>query len=261
MNRYVRRCTLGAFAGLVGSIVLAVALGNGLVGVVLGTVIGLGYGWAVEQRSGGYIDTGLAAAALGVPLWAAVSVVLLPLAAGEEPLWTTEGMRLAFPAFVGWVLYSVSLGLAARALGDIASRFLGPEPQRAASVPAARTRVVILGGGFAGVTTALHLERAFGADPSISLTLVSETNALLFTPMLAEVAGGSLEAAHISSPLRTSLRRTAVIRGRVTGIDFEERRVCLALADTGTSGAPLAYDHLVLARRRLQFRRHERRPG
>ena len=114
MNRYVRRCTLGAFAGLVGSIVLAVALGNGLVGVVLGTVIGLGYGWAVEPRSGGYIDTGLAAAALGVPLWAAVSVVLLPLAAGEEPLWTTEGMRLAFPAFVGWVLYSVSLGLAAR---------------------------------------------------------------------------------------------------------------------------------------------------
>ena len=79
------------------------------------------------------------------------------------------------------------------------------------------------------------------------MTLVSETNALLFTPMLAEVAGGSLEAAHISSPLRTSLRRTAVIRGRVTGIDFEERRVCLALADTGTSGAPLAYDHLVLA--------------
>ena len=88
-----------------------------------------------------------------------------------------------------------------------------------------RTRIVILGGGFAGVTTAIHLERAFGADPSISLTLVSETNALLFTPMLAEVAGGSLEAAHISSPLRTSLRRTAVIRGRVTEIDFEERRV------------------------------------
>ena len=42
MNRYVRRCTLGAFAGLVCSVVLAVALGNGLVGVVLGTAIGLG---------------------------------------------------------------------------------------------------------------------------------------------------------------------------------------------------------------------------
>ena len=255
MNTYVRRCALGMFAGLVSSVVLAVALGNGLVGVVLGTAIGLGYGLAIEPRSGGYIDSGFAAAALGVPLWAAVSVVLLPLAAGEEPYWTTEGMRLAFPAFVGWVLYSVCLGLAARALGDLASRFLGPEPQRAASVPAARTRIVILGGGFAGVKTAIHLERAFGADPSISLTLVSETNALLFTPMLAEAAGGSLDAAHISSPLRTSLLRTAVIRGRVTEIDLERRRVRLALgarapmasADTAKTGEDLAYDHLVLA--------------
>ena len=66
--------------------------------------------------------------------------------------------------------------------------------------------------------------------------------------MLAEVAGGSLEAAHISSPLRTSLRRTAVIRGRVTGIDLEEACACVwRSADTGTSGEALAYDHLVLA--------------
>jgi NADH dehydrogenase len=105
------------------------------------------------------------------------------------------------------------------------------------------------------VTTALHLERAFGADPSVSLTLVSDTNALLFTPLLAEVAGGSLEAAHISCPLRTSLRRTGVIRGRVTEIDLGRRRVRVACgarvpmraADTRKSGEELAYDHLVLA--------------
>ena len=115
--------------GCVCSVVLVVALGNALVGVVLGTVVGLGYGLAVGPRSGSYIDNGMAAAALGVPLWAALSVILLPLAAGEEPSWTTEGMRLAFPAFVGWVLYSGSLGLAARALADFAPTLLGPEPQ------------------------------------------------------------------------------------------------------------------------------------
>jgi NADH dehydrogenase len=217
--------------------------------------VGIAYGLAVESPSGGYIDSGMTAAALGVPLWAAVSVILLPLTAGEEPYWTTEGMRFAFPAFVGWVLYGVCLGLVGRALSDFAPKLLGLEPQRAAFVPAVRTRIVILGGGFAGVTTALHLELAFGADPSIALTLVSETNALLFTPMLAEVAGGSLEAAHISCPLRTSLRRTAVIRGRVTEIDLERRRVHLAPgvrgplppADTRESGNELSYDHLVLA--------------
>jgi len=201
----------------------------------------------LEPRSGGYIEGGMAAAALAVPLWATVSVILLPLAAGKEPYWTTQGMRLTFPAFVGWELYGVSLGLLSRALRDLAVAFLGPEPQLAASAPASKTRIVILGGGFAGVTTAIHLERLFGADPSISLTLVSERNALLFTPMLAEAAGGSLEAAHISSPLRTSLRRTAVIRGRVTEIDVAKRLVRLPSAGTGTSAGGLAYDHLVLA--------------
>jgi NADH dehydrogenase len=255
MNRYVLRGILGSFAGLISSVVLAGALGDGLLGVALGTVVGLAYGLAVAQRAGGYLDSGMASAAIGVPLWATVSVILLPLTANEEPYWTAEGMRLAFPAFVGWVLYGLCLGLVARAMSDCAATFLGPEPQQAASPPAVKTRIVILGGGFAGVTTALHLEHAFGADPCVALTLVSDTNALLFTPLLAEVAGGSLEAAHISCPLRTSLRRTAVIRGRATEVDLGRRRVRLACGspapmpavDTRNSGEELAFDHLVLA--------------
>jgi len=254
MNTYIRRAMLGTFAGLVSSAVLVLALGNSVLGVVLGTTVGLAYGLGVGPRSGGYFDGGMTAAALGVALWAMVSVILVPLASGEEPYWTTEGMRLTFPALVGWVLYGATLGFVARAMCDFGPTFLRPVPELPTPIPA-RTRIVILGGGFGGVTTALHLEQVFGADPSVALTLVSETNALLFTPMLAEVAGGSLEAAHISCPLRTSLRRTTVIRGQVTGIDLEQRRIRLSPgarvplppSDTGKFAEELAYDHLVLA--------------
>ena len=66
-------------------------------------------------------------------------------------------------------------------------------------------RIVILGGGFAGTRTAELLEKESG-NSAFSITLVSDTNSLLFTPMLAEVAGGSLEPSHISTPLRSSLQ-------------------------------------------------------
>src|SRR5258708_18021009 len=96
------------------------------------------------------------------------------------------------------------------------------------------------------MTTAEWLEREFGADRSVIFTLVSEGNALLFTPMLAEVAGSSLEPSHISTPLRTSLHRTDVVRARVTGVDTERRRVVVATPHGGDA-KEIAYDHLVFA--------------
>ena len=143
------------------------------------------------------------------------------------------------------MLYGAALGLLTQALSDLAAARLGPEPMPMPPEPAV-TRVVILGGGFAGMTTAASLERLFGADRSISVTLVSESSALLFTPMLAEVAGSSLEPTHISSPLRTSLHRTAFVRGRIEQIDLDQRVVHLA-ADTRSPARRIPFDQLVLA--------------
>ena len=87
----------------------------------------------------------------------------------------------------------------------------------------------------------------FGAEEAISLA--SENNALLFPPMLAEVAGSSLEPSHISTPLRTSLHRTEFIRARVTGVDLENRKVKLDAGATGGESceSELSYDHIVFA--------------
>ena len=166
------------------------------------------------------------------------------------PEWDADQMRGHFPALVGWVIYGAALGLLTQACSDLAAKFFGPELEPPRPAPCTKTRLVILGGGFAGLRTAECLEAELRTNADVSLTVISETNALLFTPMLAEVAGGSLEPSHISTPLRSALHRTEFVRGRATEIDLQNRRILLAErpgAGDQSGVREIVYDQLVFA--------------
>jgi NADH:ubiquinone reductase (H+-translocating) len=90
---------------------------------------------------------------------------------------------------------------------------------------APKKRILILGGGFAGLTVAMELERTLGRDPSVAITLVNRENFFLFTPMLHEVAASDLDLTTIVNPARKLLRRVQFFAGEVDRIDLEQRNV------------------------------------
>ena len=250
MNPSVRRQSIGILSGAVASAVLIATLNYGIWSLILGVAIGAAYSAAFRPTRRAYADSLMAGGALGVPLWGLISVIAVPLLSGQMPEWSAEQMRQHFAALVGWVVYGASLGIIHQALQNGAEHFFGPEPAPTVPAVSVSKRIVILGGGFAGMRTAECLEEKLRGDFSISITLVNETNALLFTPMLAEVAGSSLEPSHISTPLRSTLRRTEFIRGVVAEVDLEKRLVILR-HDAGVGGASrpreVPYDHLIFA--------------
>ena len=105
-------------------------------------------------------------------------------------------------------------------------------------------KIVLLGGGFAGVSAARELERR--APPDAHITLVNRENFQLFTPMLPEVASGSLDMRAIVQPLRVTLDRTQVVLGEVSAVDVAARVVTVHLGVLG-SQATLPFDHVVFA--------------
>jgi Pyridine nucleotide-disulphide oxidoreductase len=89
-------------------------------------------------------------------------------------------------------------------------------------------RILILGGGFAGLYTAMELEKTMARDPGVEVTLVNRENFFLFTPMLHEVAASDLDLTAIVNPLRKMLKRANFFEGEVEAIDLSRKEVIVS---------------------------------
>ncbi len=107
-------------------------------------------------------------------------------------------------------------------------------------------RIVILGGGFGGVYTAIHLEKLMARQSAVEICLVSRDNFFLFTPMLHEIAASDLEITNIVNPLRKLLRKVDVLVGDVNQVDLRNKRILISRGYRKPL-QHLDYDHLVIA--------------
>jgi NADH dehydrogenase len=108
------------------------------------------------------------------------------------------------------------------------------------------TKILILGGGFGGIYTAMALEKLLKRDASVEIGLVNKENYLVFQPMLPEVISGSIGILDTITPIRRLCPRTNLYTREVESIDLKNRRVTTS---SGIRPRPshLEYDQLVIA--------------
>ncbi|MFF7759888.1 NAD(P)/FAD-dependent oxidoreductase [Streptomyces griseorubiginosus] len=116
-----------------------------------------------------------------------------------------------------------------------------------------RARILVVGGGYVGMYTALRLQRKLKREldrAEAEITLVTPDPYMTYQPFLPEAAAGSISPRHVVVPLRRVLHRCRILVGEVTAIDHAKRTASvttLATEEERTGGEQLSYDELVLA--------------
>ena len=108
-----------------------------------------------------------------------------------------------------------------------------------------RKNILILGGGFAGTTLLRKIQDIYQNVAQIQISLVSDDNFFLFTPMLPEVASGLLHASDVSTPIRTFCKHAQFYHAKVTSVDFDNKQVTIKRIFDAKE-MTLEYDYLIL---------------
>lgn len=106
-------------------------------------------------------------------------------------------------------------------------------------------RILILGGGYGGVGVLKQLQEYFQNDTEISISLVSQDNFFLHTPLLPELATGMLASRHIATPIRAFCKRARYYHAKVEQIDLNNNKVTIT-RELDNKKSELEYDYLVI---------------
>ena len=252
-----RRLIAGLLIGLVVAVleVILMTLGpaaapGGIVGnaggamrlLAAGASLGAAYALLFRPAPGSHPENVMGGVVMGVVTWAVFALSLFPILDAGAPMWRVDTAARIVPELIAYVLHGSLTGF----LYGLACERLRLAPAAKPSPePAVKTNVVIVGGGYAGVSAARSLDRAFADDPGVDVWLVSKTNYLVHTPMLSEVSSSAVNPQHISPPLRTFFRRVHVVQGEVARVDWARGRVDLS-PGARSPHSSLAFDHLLI---------------
>ncbi|WP_028815364.1 NAD(P)/FAD-dependent oxidoreductase [Streptomyces flavidovirens] len=110
-------------------------------------------------------------------------------------------------------------------------------------------RILVVGGGYVGMYTALHLQRKLRSGEA-EVIVVTPDPYMTYQPFLPEAAAGSISPRHVVVPLRRVLDKCKIVIGEAKSIDHAKRTATvttLATEEEGTGGMEITYDELVLA--------------
>ncbi|MEM7029004.1 MAG: NAD(P)/FAD-dependent oxidoreductase [Chloroflexota bacterium] len=254
----LRRILLGASIGIIVTVVpllfiLAspaltdndIATTGGTIQIfIVGLLMGGLYAFQFRRAPDSDIENLMSGFMLGVTSWLVFSLTLIPLFSGAESMWRADAIVGQIPYLLVHVLQGGLIGVIyGRAYQYLAERLqLNPPP-----VPFEfTTQVIVVGGGYAGVSAAQALEKELAHHPNVRICLVSQTNYLLHTPMLSEVSSSAVDAQHIAPSLRSFFRRVQVVQGTAERVDLKKKILYLA-AHAHAPVREMPYDHLVLA--------------
>jgi NADH dehydrogenase len=107
-------------------------------------------------------------------------------------------------------------------------------------------KVIVLGGGFAGVYSVIHLIQYRNTDDNLDVVLINKENYMVFQPLLTEVISGTIDLTHCISPIRRLCPGAKLYTREIEKIDLEKKIITTSPSIKPTP-LELSYDYLVIA--------------